>query len=85
MVRDAAAQAASRYATACGSPWTHTAGCCAAEPRARPAAPAPGPRGAVAAGCPAAPQLDRSVASLVEDGLVEQEDGPGGVLYRLPV
>ncbi|WP_369824912.1 A/G-specific adenine glycosylase [Cellulosimicrobium sp. TH-20] len=47
-------------------------------------APGPVPRGVVAEVWHDAAQLDRCVASLVEDGLVEQEDGPGGVLYRLP-
>ncbi|MFD4994327.1 A/G-specific adenine glycosylase [Cellulosimicrobium cellulans] len=43
-------------------------------------APGPVPRGVVAEVWHDAAQLDRCVASLVEDGLVEQEDD----LYRLP-
>lgn len=47
-------------------------------------APGPVPRAVVADAWHDAAQLDRCVASLVEDGLVEQVDGPGGALYRLP-
>ena len=43
-------------------------------------APGPVPRGVVAEVWHDAAQLDRCVASLVEDGLVEQVDD----LYRLP-
>ncbi len=43
-------------------------------------APGPVPRGVVTEVWPDAAQLDRCVASLVEDGLVEQD----GELYRLP-